>query len=84
MPDRLYFTNSDEANALIASDPMALLIGFVIMRDRLSLIYFWLYPLCDLFGFYSWAASYFGREIIYRGERYRINPGGVLVRLGPR
>ena len=30
MPDRLYFTEDDEANALIASDPMALLIGFVL------------------------------------------------------
>jgi uncharacterized HhH-GPD family protein len=30
MPDRLHFTDSDEANALIASDPMALLIGFVL------------------------------------------------------
>ena len=30
MPDRLYFTESDEANALIASDPMALLVGFVL------------------------------------------------------
>jgi uncharacterized HhH-GPD family protein len=30
MPDRLYFTDSDEANALLASDPMALLIGFVL------------------------------------------------------
>jgi uncharacterized HhH-GPD family protein len=30
MPDRLHFTESDEANALIASDPMALLIGFVL------------------------------------------------------
>ena len=30
MPDRLYFTPSDEANALIASDPMALLVGFVL------------------------------------------------------
>jgi uncharacterized HhH-GPD family protein len=28
MPDRIYFTESDEANALIASDPMALLVGF--------------------------------------------------------
>jgi uncharacterized HhH-GPD family protein len=27
-PDRLYFTDSDEANALIANDAMALLIGF--------------------------------------------------------
>ena len=30
MPDRLHFTPSDEANALIASDPMALLVGFVL------------------------------------------------------
>jgi uncharacterized HhH-GPD family protein len=30
VPDRLHFTDSDEANALIASDPMALLIGFVL------------------------------------------------------
>jgi uncharacterized HhH-GPD family protein len=29
-PDRLYFTESDEANELIASDPMALLIGFAL------------------------------------------------------
>jgi uncharacterized HhH-GPD family protein len=30
MPNRLYFTESDEANALIARDPMALLIGFAL------------------------------------------------------
>jgi len=30
MPDRLHFTDSDEANRLLASDPMALLIGFVL------------------------------------------------------
>ena len=30
MPDRLHFTDSDEANALIASDPLALLVGFVL------------------------------------------------------
>ncbi len=30
MPDRLYFTDSDEANELIACDPMALLIGFAL------------------------------------------------------
>jgi uncharacterized HhH-GPD family protein len=30
LADRLYFTDSDEANALIASDPMALLVGFVL------------------------------------------------------
>jgi uncharacterized HhH-GPD family protein len=30
MPERLHFTDSDEANELIASDPMALLVGFVL------------------------------------------------------
>ena len=30
MPDRLYYTADDDANALIASDPFALLIGFAL------------------------------------------------------
>jgi uncharacterized HhH-GPD family protein len=30
VPDRLYFTDSEDANELIAKDPMALLIGFAL------------------------------------------------------
>jgi uncharacterized HhH-GPD family protein len=30
MPDQLHFTESDEANVLIATDPMALLVGFAL------------------------------------------------------
>jgi uncharacterized HhH-GPD family protein len=30
VPDRLYFTDSDEANELIATDAMALLVGFAL------------------------------------------------------
>jgi uncharacterized HhH-GPD family protein len=30
VPDQLYFTDSEEANRLIAGDPMALLVGFVL------------------------------------------------------
>jgi len=30
VPDRLFFTDSDEANALIATDAMALVVGFVL------------------------------------------------------
>jgi uncharacterized HhH-GPD family protein len=30
VPDRLHFTESDEANALIARDPLALLVGFAL------------------------------------------------------
>lgn len=29
-PDRLYYTENDEANALLAEEPMALLIGFAL------------------------------------------------------
>ena len=29
-PDRLFYTDDDEANALIARDPLALLVGFVL------------------------------------------------------
>ena len=30
MPDQLHFTDSEEANRLIASDPLALVVGFVL------------------------------------------------------
>lgn len=30
MPERLYFTDSDAANRLLATDPMALLVGFAL------------------------------------------------------
>jgi uncharacterized HhH-GPD family protein len=30
MPERLYFTDSDEANAMIAAEPLALLVGFAL------------------------------------------------------
>ena len=30
MPDRLHFTGDDEADALLAQEPMALLIGFAL------------------------------------------------------
>jgi uncharacterized HhH-GPD family protein len=30
VPDRLHFTDSDAANELVASDPLALLVGFVL------------------------------------------------------
>jgi len=35
-------------------------------------------------GLYSWAANDLGREITYRGERYRLSTGGVLSRVCPR
>ena len=44
MPDRLYFTESDAANALIAADPMALLVGFEL-DQRVTVMKAFLGPL---------------------------------------
>ena len=41
MPDRLFFTESDEANALIATDPMALLVGFALDQQITVQHAFW-------------------------------------------
>src|SRR3954470_13627405 len=41
MPDRLYFTESDEANELIASDPLALLVGFALDQQITVQHAFW-------------------------------------------
>ena len=57
----------------------ALAIGWGVVRDPRSLRYAWLYPLRDLTGFALWVASYASAEMIWRGERYRLQPGGKMV-----
>jgi ceramide glucosyltransferase len=39
---------------------------------------YWLVPLCDLFSFVTFACSFFGQELTWRGERYRVLRNGVL------
>ena len=65
----------------IANRPLqALTVGWGIVRDRKSLPTCWVYPLRHLLGFFFWCASYYGREIVWRGERYRLASGGRMVR----
>ena len=62
----------------------ALLAGWGVVHDPLSLRDFWLYPLRDLLGFFLWCASFLSTTIVWRGERYQLQPGGKMVRyLGP-
>ncbi|MGH9555186.1 MAG: hypothetical protein ACRD2Y_05125 [Terriglobales bacterium] len=42
--------------------------------------WFWLYPVRDLMGFVVWCASFAGSGILWRGERYRLLPGGKMVK----
>jgi ceramide glucosyltransferase len=61
----------------------SLVVGWVVTRDRGSLLYCWLYPLRDLLGFGLWAWSFVGgRNIVWRGQKYRLLRGGQMVREG--
>jgi ceramide glucosyltransferase len=55
-------------------------IGWAAVGDWRSLWFCWLYPVRDLLGFLLWTASYFGSEIVWRGERYQLRAGGKMIR----
>ena len=55
-------------------------VGWGAVRDPRARSLFWLYPLRDLLGFFFWAASFLtGSSTTWRGQRYRIQPGGRMV-----
>ncbi|HEV2118177.1 MAG TPA: bacteriohopanetetrol glucosamine biosynthesis glycosyltransferase HpnI [Terriglobales bacterium] len=58
----------------------AMLAGWGVVRDPLALRYFWLYPVRDLLGFLLWCASFISTSIVWRGERYRLQMGGKMIR----
>lgn len=39
---------------------------------------YWLIPVRDLFSAAVYLASYLGRDVVWRGRRYRIGPGGKM------
>ncbi len=59
---------------------LALVAGWLVVRDRRSLAECWLYPVRGFLGFCYWCASFAGREVVWRGERYRLEAGGLMVR----
>jgi ceramide glucosyltransferase len=58
---------------------MALLAGCTVVRDPQALRFCWLYPFRDLMGFGFWVCSFFGSTITWRGQRYRLELGGLMV-----
>ena len=67
--------------AAFTSVALSLFVGWAVVRDPRALRYCWLYPLRDFMGFCFWCASFFGREIVWRGIRYRLEFGGKMVRV---
>jgi ceramide glucosyltransferase len=55
--------------------------GWGVVRDANAVKYCWLYPLRDLMGFFFWAASYWGTEIVWRRDRYKLSYGGKMTRV---
>lgn len=60
---------------------LSVIAGWGAVRDWRSLAYCWLYPLRDLMGFGFWLASYLSDKIRWRGERYRLEVGGKMVKI---
>jgi len=60
---------------------LSVVAGWVAVRDPRALACCWLYPLRDLMGFGFWLASYCSDRIQWRGERYRLEAGGKMVKV---
>lgn len=54
--------------------------GWRVVRDRVALTQFWLYPLRDLLGFIVWAASYTGAKTAWRDSRYELRGDKIVLR----
>lgn len=63
---------------------LALALGNGVLDDRTVLGNLWLVPLQDAISFLTWLCGLFGREIVWRNERYRLLAGGRFVPVVPR
>jgi ceramide glucosyltransferase len=58
---------------------LALIVGWGIIRDKRALCLCWLYPLRDLLGFCTWAASFVSNRFLWRGELYEFGEEGRIM-----
>jgi ceramide glucosyltransferase len=56
-------------------------VGWGVARDPRAILFCWLYPLRDLFGFVAWMLSYTTGKFYWRGETYRFGEGGRIAPL---
>lgn len=56
------------------------IVGWGVVRDRVALAQFWLYPLRDLLGFIVWTASYTGAKTAWRDSRYELRGDKIVLR----
>jgi ceramide glucosyltransferase len=71
------------AIALLYSVRLAVTTTFsrCFVRDRLLPAWLWLIPLRDMLAFFTWALSFLGNRVEWRGSRFRLRPGGKIEEL---
>jgi len=52
-----------------------------LSRSTSHFIFFWLVPIKDLLNVVIWALAFLGNQIEWRGEKYKILPGGKLLKI---
>jgi ceramide glucosyltransferase len=57
---------------------LAIAVGRMVARDSSWFSLLVLYPVRDLMGIGLWAASYWGRQILWRGKVFELLPGGKM------
>lgn len=57
---------------------LSIAVGGMVVRDRNWVGLLLLYPVRDLMGFGFWAASYWGKRIMWRGRVFELLPGGKM------
>jgi ceramide glucosyltransferase len=58
---------------------LAFVVGVFGMRDFTLARWFWLLPVRDVITFGAWLVSFAGIRIVWRGESFRVLPGGKLA-----
>jgi ceramide glucosyltransferase len=51
------------------------------VRDNLFPRWLWLVPLRDMLAFFTWALSFLGNKVEWRGSRFVLKPGGKIEEL---
>ena len=56
---------------------MAIGAGGIALGDQFLMRDLWLLPLRDAMSMVVWVASYFGKTVVWRGERFTLNKGEI-------
>jgi ceramide glucosyltransferase len=80
-PSGNFFASAVVAACLAARFLLAFACAGALLRDPTFRKYWWLLPVQDLVSFGVWLWAFFGREITWRGARFRVQKGGTLQRI---